>query len=469
MKGISRRQLLGLGAIGLAAAGCSKVAYRVQGDDLPQDISLPEHDVHPTARLINRLGFGPKPGQIAYVEQVGREGYVREQLEPSDEEPLALTLQLRRLSPLRINGMELRDEPQEMILGQLQQAALLRATYSDWQLRERMADFWTNHFNIYARKEQGIYRKPQDDIDVIRKHALGYFPAMLHASSRSPAMLAYLDNQVNKAGVPNENYARELMELHSLGIGGGYTQKDVQEVARCFTGWTIENRYLHAYGSLRFDPDQHDKGIKKVLGHVIPPMGEDEVPYVVDILAFHPSTARFISKKICNHFLGTREGPWVEKLAKIYTDSKGSIAAMLEPLLLSDELRDGPPVVKRPIDFVVSAMRAYAAQSDCGSAIQHYLSTMGQGLFEWPMPDGYPDRTSAWTGSLLARWNFAVALCANQIPGTSVDFDRLSSKMPRFEASELALDTSPKLGQVSNGDVNRTAALALCAPEFQWR
>jgi uncharacterized protein (DUF1800 family) len=356
-----------------------------------------------------------------------------------------------------------------MILGQLQQAALLRATYSNWQLRERMADFWSNHFNIYARKEQGIYRKPKDDIEVVRKHALGYFPAMLHASSRSPAMLAYLDNQVNKAGVPNENYARELMELHSLGIGGGYTQEDVQELARCFTGWTIENRYLHAYGSLRFDPDLHDKGVKKVLGRIIPPMGKDEVPYVVDILASHPSTARFISEKLCNHFLGTRESPWVEKLAKIYADTKGSIAAMLEPLLLSDELRDGPPVAKRPIDFVVSAMRAYAAESDCGPPVQRHLTAMGQGLFEWPMPDGYPDRTSAWTGSLLARWNFACDLCSNQIPGTTVDFERLASKMSSLDVSELALDTSSRLDQVSTGDVARAAALALCAPEFQWR
>jgi uncharacterized protein (DUF1800 family) len=356
-----------------------------------------------------------------------------------------------------------------MILSQLQQAALLRATYSDWQLKERMVDFWTNHFNIYARKGLGIYRKPQDDIGVVRENALGSFPAMLHASSRSPAMLVYLDNQVNKAGVPNENYARELMELHSLGIGGGYTQQDVQEVARCFTGWTVENRYLHAYGQLRFDPDAHDKGVKKVLGQVIPSMGEDEVPYVVDILANHPSTARFIAKKLCGHFLGKREGPWVDKLATIYKDTKGSIGAMLEPLLLSDALRDGPPVAKRPLDFVVSALRAYAAESDCGRPIQQHLSNMGQGLFEWPMPDGYPDRTSAWTGSLLARWNFAFELCSNQVSGTNVDFENLGRKMEEFDPSELALDTSAKLKSLPPADNERMAALALCAPEFQWR
>lgn len=471
---LSRREILGLGIAGLAAAGCSKIAYKVQGDDLPADIRLPKGDVHPTVRLINRLGFGPKPGQVAHVAAMGHAAYIDDQLEPTDEEPLAMKLQLSRIAALRIDGMELRDEPQEEILRQLQQAALLRATYSNWQLRERMVDFWSNHFNIYARKELAVYRKPSDDADVIRKHALGYFPALLHASSSSPAMLAYLDNQVNRAGTPNENYARELMELHSLGLHGGYTQKDVMEVARCFTGWTIENRYLHAYGSLRFDPDLHDDGAKLVMGHVIPAgQGKADVPMVVDILASHPSTSRFIASKISRHFLGSTEGPWVEKLAGIYRNTNGSIAAMIKPLLLSDELRDGPPIAKRPLDYVVSALRAYDAESDCGTNVQKHLADMGQALFEWPMPDGYPDRTSAWTGSLLARWNFAFALTNNEIKATSIDLDRLGEKMGGVAVRDLALDTSAKVEQLDRGRLAsnsaKIAALALCAPEFQWR
>ncbi|HVT11793.1 MAG TPA: DUF1800 domain-containing protein [Fimbriimonadaceae bacterium] len=473
-RGISRRNLLGLGLTSLAVAGCSKIAYRLQGDDLPKNIDLPKGNIHPTVRFVNRLGFGPKPGQIAEVEAKGHEGYLDDQLSPTSDEPLALQWQLSRIATLRIDGMELRDEPEAEILRQLQQAALLRATYSNWQLRERMVDFWGNHFNIYARKGLGVYRKPADDSDVIRKNALGYFPKLLNASAHSPAMLAYLDNQVNKAGRPNENYARELMELHTLGLHGGYTQKDVMEVARCFTGWGIENRYLHAYGTLRFDPDTHDDGAKLVLGHVIPPgQGERDVAMVLDILASHPSTAHFIASKISRHFLGTTEGPWVEKMAVAYRETNGHIPSMIKPLLLSDELRDGPPVAKRPLDFVVSALRALDAESDCGADMQKYLADMGQSLFEWPMPDGYPDRTSAWTGSLLARWNFSFALASGQIRGTTVHFDRLEDKMTLAKVGDLVLDTSAKVDEVAGkhfqGDFAKSAALALCAPEFQWR
>lgn len=471
---ISRRNLLGLGIASIAVAGCSKIAYRLQGDDLPKNIDLPKGDVHPTVRLINRLGFGPKPGQVAEVDQMTHEGYIDDQLSPTTDEPLALQWQLSRIAALRIDGMELRDEPQEEILRQLQQAALLRATYSKWQLRERMVDFWSNHFNIYARKGLGVYRKPADDADVIRKNALGYFPQLLSASAHSPAMLAYLDNQVNRAGVPNENYARELMELHTLGLHGGYTQKDVMEVARCFTGWGIENRYLHAYGSLRFDPDTHDDGAKLVLGHVIPAgQGEKDVAMVIDILSNHPSTARFISSKISRHFLGETEGPWVAKLTASYQETHGNIAAMIKPLVLSPELRDGPPVAKRPLDFVTSAMRAFDAESDCGPNVQRHLANMGQALFEWPMPDGYPDRTSAWTGSLLARWNFAIAMTSGQIGGTALEFDRLQKKMDVADVEHLALGTSAAVNSIARkhfqGDFAKSAALALCAPEFQWR
>jgi uncharacterized protein (DUF1800 family) len=337
-----------------------------------------------------------------------------------------------------------------------------------------MVDFWTNHFNIYARKGLGVYRKATEDAEVVRKNALTTFPALLSASAHSTAMLAYLDNTVNKAGVANENYARELMELHTLGLHGGYSQKDVQEVARCFTGWTVESRFGRQTGAFRFDETVHDDGPKVVLGHTIPAgMGEKDAEVVLDILSKHPSTARFISSKICRHFLGTADTRWVDKTAKAYLDTNGDIGSMLKPLLLSNELRDGGPVAKRPLDFVVSSLRAFDAESDGGPAIQKHLAGMGQSLYEWPMPDGYPDRTSAWTGSLLARWNFATALASDSIQGTSIDFKRLELKMNGFSVSDLVLDTSPKVDRVASsrfaGDRKKTAVLALCAPEFQWR
>lgn len=176
---------------------------------------------------------------------------------------------------------------------------------------------------------------------------------------------------------------------------------------------------------------------------------------------------------MCRHFLGTTETPWADRIAGIYTDTNGDIKAMLKPLLLSPAVLDGPPVSKRPLDFVVSAMRAFDIESDCGPALQRHLASMGQAPYEWPMPDGYPDRTSAWTGSLLARWNFAIALTSGQIEGTRVDFDRLADKMDSLKVRDLALTTSGDLDQVarrhSMSDPANAAALALCAPEFQWR
>jgi len=471
---VSRRRLLGLGLAGIAVAGCGRVAYRIQGDDLPKSIDLPKIDVHPTVRLINRAGFGPKPGQVAEVEAMGRGAWIDHQLDPTDDEPVALRLQLGNLDALSTDSAELRDESDDDVIMQIQMAALLRTVYSQWQIRERMVDFWTNHFNIYARKGLGDYQIPTNDAEVLRKNALANFPDLLKASAHSPAMLGYLDNQVNKAGVANENYARELMELHSLGLHGGYTQQDVQEVARCFTGWTVETRFGLRAGSFRFDETVHDAGRKVVLGHVIPAGGgESDGLIVLDILSRHPSTARFISSKMCRHFLGAVDSPWVGKLAAIYGATGGDIKSMLKTLFLSSELLEGPPVSKRPIDFVASAMRAFDVESDCGPAVQKYLADMGQSPYEWPMPDGYPDRTSAWTGSLLARWNFAIAMTSGQIQGTRVDFGRLAGKMDRLSIGELALNTSPNLGRVAArhamSDPAQAAALALCAPEFQWR
>ena len=329
---------------------------------------------------------------------------------------------------------------------------------------------------------------------MVRTHALGKFPELLNASAHSPAMLFYLNNDANKSGVPNENYARELMELHTLGVHGGYTQKDVLEVARCFTGWTIEGRFLRRRGTFVFDAKQHDNGAKTVLGtRIAPGGGEKDARQVLALLAKHPATANFISGKISRYFLGDDAEKWTGKLAKIYQQTNGDIPAMLRPLLLSDELRDSPPILKRPFDFLVSSLRALNADTDGGRGVQEHLASMGQPLYQWPMPDGYPDRTAAWTGSLLARWNFALALCGGDVDGTSLDLPKLLRSTPknqqeralreivlsqRFDKDapelERALDEM-KAGRKYLPDENKVAelrdlaALLLAAPEFQWR
>jgi uncharacterized protein (DUF1800 family) len=416
---------------------------------------------------------------------MGREAYVEEQLRADQPEEPYLTLMLHRLDALRLDSAELQDLPEDTVHSQLQQAAILRAVYGRNQLLERMCDLWTNHFNVYSRKAEGVYKKPAEESNVLRRHALGRFPDLLKASARSPAMLMYLDNQENRAGVPNENYARELLELHSLGVDGGYEYRDIKELARCLTGWTVEDRFLHPWGKFRFDPDLHDDGAKVVLGHRIPAGGgERDVDIVLDVLASHVSTAKYISRKICRHFVGDAWEPAAAEMARTYAQTEGDLRAMLRPLLLSREIGDGPPILKRPFDFVVSALRAFDAGTDGGPPLQRHLKAMGQPLYEWPMPDGYPDRTAAWTGSMLARWNFALDLGLGRIGGTSVDPENLLEKLDSKSPLELTTLTGSrewtsrlaqtregaKRGSLGSQDATgEVITLCLASPEFHWR
>lgn len=512
---LKRRDCLRLGAAAGAGAalsnavGCSRIVNRLTAPKPPETIELPTIAAEPIARLLNRAGFGPTPGQVKKVAEIGIERYVTLLLNPDDDEDEILKLRLAGLEALQIHSSELMDLPQHEVLRQMQQAALLRSVYSRHQLRERMVDFWSNHFNIYARKGNGAYFQPTDQLRVIREHALGTFPDMLRASAHSPAMLMYLDNQVNrrkdaKGAGANENYARELMELHTLGVHGGYTQKDVQEVARCLTGWTVEDRFLHAKGTFRFDADRHDFGEKTVLGQHIPVVdrrkAEDGVKdgdRVLDILTAHPMTAKYISHKLCRYFFGEGElaDKWTAPTAETYLKTNGDIKAMLRPILLSDDLKQGPPILKRPFDFSVSALRALNADTDGNKTLQEHLGHMGQPLYQWPMPDGYPDKTTAWTGSLLARWNFTVSLLSGGIPGTAVNLAglRVEKSTPPRQAADTLLELTlaqkataetvqplrAKLHAHAERIVKQSAgkrsaplecaALLLSGPEFQWR
>jgi len=502
---LQRRECLKLGAAGAGAAlaGCSKVVNRLTAPALPETVSVPTHGTEPNARLLNRAAYGPRPGDVQQVARMGRDAYVESQLNPDETDPQILRFRLAGLEALQIRASELGDLPRHEVLRQLQMAAILRAVYSPHQLLERMVEFWSNHFNIYTRKADGAYYKPTDELRVIRKHALGSFPELLRASAHSPAMLMYLDNQQNrrkdaKGAGANENYARELMELHTLGVHGGYTQKDVQEVARCLTGWTVDDGFLHARGTFRFDPAAHDNGRKVVLGQVIAPGGgEKDGDHVLDILTKHPSTARFISHKLCRYFLGAGDAAdrWTDRTAETYLATDGDIKSMLRPMLLSDDLLHGPPIMKRPFDFAVSALRALNANTDGDLPTQDHLAHMGQPLYQWPMPDGYPDKTAAWTGSLLARWNFATNLASGGIGGTSVDLPglmriagastsdavagaliELIMARPAGAASNHALRTqlASHVARLPANDKKRQApiqcaALLLASPEFQWR
>jgi uncharacterized protein (DUF1800 family) len=377
--------------------------------------------------------------------------------------------------------------PPQFLTGELQMSRILRAVYSERQLQEVMVDFWTNHFNVFAGKGADRWLLISYDRDTIRPHTLGKFYDLLLADAQSPAMLFYLDNfqsvspnaqppqqrpgaargplaqlrmsnnpqdqrpqqQQQRRGI-NENYARELMELHTLGVDGGYTQKDVQEVARCFTGWTIfaprgagaaaqavmngrlADRLRTDAGKFYFNPRVHDDGEKIVLGHKIPAGGGMKDGLIVlDILAHHPATAKFVATKLVRRFVSDDPPPaLVDRVSQTFLKTDGDIREVLKVIFLSPEFNSAEAYrakVKRPFELAISAVRTLGADTNGGPQFHQWIARMGQPLYGFQTPNGYSDTAENWvnTGALLERMNFALALVSNRIPGARVDLSKL--------------------------------------------
>jgi uncharacterized protein (DUF1800 family) len=485
----------GLLAALLGAGGCSHLTRGLTEPELADDWSGRREpgarSQEPIRRTLNRAAFGPRPGDLRRVQEIGLDAYIEEQLAPETiEESPAVGWRLWGLDSLQVDTDFRFNLPKEQVQAELQQAAVVRAVYSRRQLQEVMVDFWTDHFNISQRKGDSAFMKTADDDVVVRKHALGKFSDLLRASARSPAMLYYLDNTRNTKEEGNENYARELMELHTLGVHSGYTQRDVQEVARCFTGWSVRDSSSWWQGEFFYRQEAHDDGERRVLGVSLPAgLGERHGERVLEIVATHPATARFLATKLCRRFVadeGSIPGALVERLAATFRRTDGDIRQVMSVLLRSDEFRHGRArKLKRPFDFTVSALRSLHA-STSGKGVLPHLQQMGQAPYQWAMPNGYPDRMEAWTPSLLARWNFAVQLVSGQIEGTRVDLEQLmraaGAKTPEQRAQALQLATigdlqwtglqRPLTDLVRAGAADglaQAAALLLASPAFQWR
>jgi uncharacterized protein (DUF1800 family) len=526
----------------------------------PVTLSLPASPLGPDQRILhalNRLGYGPRPGDVERVRRMGLAAYIETQLDPRGipdpgvEQALAAypalalsTATLVREYPLptlqarqRLTSGEMsRQEMMEMypaerrpavITAQLQAARITRAVASGRQLEEVMVDFWFNHFNVYAQKGAVRWMVPAYEREAIRPHALGRFRDLVLATARHPAMLFYLDNWLSTRAdlvVPggpnagrrmglNENYARELMELHTLGVDGGYTQQDVIEVARCFTGWTIDRPQQG--GGFIFRPLAHDRGAKRVLGQVIPVGGgQQDGERVIDILVRHGATARFIATKLARRFVSDDPpAALVERAAATFRRTDGDVRAVLATIFTSPEFWAADAYrakIKTPLEVVASAVRALDgrivtgpgadATDGGGVALAREVGRLGEPLYEAQPPTGYPDRAEAWvnTGALLGRMNFALGLAHNRFRGARVDvagfladadrsqpaqvLDRLLAVVLHGEASAqtravlAAQLESPEITRTTaydrvakDTDVEKLAALVLGSPEFQRR
>ena len=503
--------------------------------------------------LLNRVTFGPRPGDVERVKRMGILAFLDEQLQPDSIDDSQLESRLAVLPTQRMTSAELyqfypppnaADErakqpnpppifgrPQQMI-GEMIQQKLVRAVSSNRQLQEVMTDFWFNHFNVFAPKEADQWLVTSYERDVIRPNALGKFRDLLLATAMSPAMLYYLDNWLSAApdarqprppapprqpGAPpqpgkpapaaspgssegatpsvrpdedaammakketgqnpqspkppqrprgiNENYARELMELHTLGVDGGYTQKDVQEVARCFTGWTIDRPFQG--GGFVFRPWMHDTGAKTVLGVTTPGGGGiSDAIQVIDILSRHPSTARFISKKLCQRFVSDDPSPLlVERVAQVFLKTGGDIREVLRSILTSPEF-NSPAVfrakVKSPLELAASAVRAVDGDTNGAPALHEWLRRMGEPLYQYAFPTGYKETSERWvnTGVFFNRINFAVALANNQINGTSYESARLVSNDAASSLEQLTNQLAPMIVHTELSAESRRAVLA---------
>jgi uncharacterized protein (DUF1800 family) len=511
--------------------------------------------------VLNRIGYGPRPGDVERVREIGLAAYIDQQLRPERLADAGMSARLAGFETLTMSTSELAERyfipammerrerqrqraaadetnprpspdatqpapPPEMrreqptgamreereALAELGQQRILRAVYSERQLNEVLVDFWFNHFNVFAGKGADRIYLIEYERDVIRPHVLGTFRDLLGAVAESPAMLFYLDNWMSadpkmgekvsgtffphrrrkkvpdtfSTGPPraqsrglNENYARELLELHTLGVDGGYTQQDVVEVARAFTGWTIQNP--RRGGSYRFEPRMHDDGEKNVLGHRIGAGGgRKDGERVLDIVAAHPSTARFIATKLARRFVADDPpAALVDRAAARFRETGGDLRETVRVILTSAEFF-APAArrakVKTPLEFVATAVRATGAEVDTSLPLLRSLRDLGMPLYMCQPPTGYGDTAEDWvnTGALLNRMNFAIALADGTMRGIRVGLDGSSTR----GAGPGSVAESLLGGHVSEATAATLAktkepakliALALGSPEFQRR
>jgi uncharacterized protein (DUF1800 family) len=437
-------------------------------------------------RLVRRITMGVTLNELNEVNRLGYQEYLNRQLNYTEIDDSEVEAAVTSRWPLvGATNATLATSNQGTVAAQLQEATIFRAAFSERQLYERLVEFWSDHFNIAVTKVG--YLKAVDDREVIRKHALGKFRDLLMASAKSPAMLGYLDQNQSRRGAPNENYARELMELHTVGVDGGYTQTDVAELARVLTGWTYQGQ-----GNFTFNPTLHDFGSKTVMGQSFPATSSSsgttaiaEGEQFITFLANHPNTATFVSTKLLRWLLQAEPtGSQIQVASRVWRATGGNIRLVVRAILNEGWLAVAPAKFKRPFHYLVSAMRSTAIEVASATSLPNRVNTLGQPLFFYETPDGYPDKIEYWSGNIMPRWSFSTFLAAqNSATGLRVStapfltgtpdaaIDEIDARFFGREMSaplRLSLLNYLKAGTFNDARVREVIALALSSTEFQW-
>jgi uncharacterized protein (DUF1800 family) len=497
-----------------SAAGLVALLFLVGATDADHALSERQRALH----ALNRLSFGPRPGDVDAVVKDGVNVWIEQQLHPEAIPDRAVEARVAVLPTMKLSNADIvrtyyepvrmarkkaneeakagdgdkkdlrrelmldlpPDQRPQVVMRDLLAQRILRAAESDRQLNEVMVDFWMNHFNVFAGKGIDRFLLTSYERDAVRPHIWGHFEDLLRATAESPAMLFYLDNarsvaapenrprmpqrvafggrfrqqsmpvtmpgaaqQRKQQGGLNENYAREIMELHTLGVDGGYSQKDVTELARVLTGWTITGQRDGGEGaSFVFRPLLHDAGAKTVLGtHFAAGGGMEEGMRMIHILAHHPATAHHIAYKLCQRLVADEPPPaLVDRVAKKFLATDGDLRETVRAVINSPEFWD-PSVyrskVKSPFEYAISAVRAINAQITDAAPIARSLQQIGEPLYGAQPPTGYSDKADVWinTGALMNRLNFALTLAANKLPGVHGD---VVSLIPAREAADAS-------------------------------
>ena len=505
-KKISRRDFLKLNLTAFAALALytpphwaalqpAAAAARVTAARVPElaqaGLAAPASGSHYSAQTLlaaNRLTFGPRLEDLDWIESNGVDAFIDQQLAFEAINDLEMAPRLEGLNTLQqAAGAEPLVNAGDA-LSQLQQATLLRAVYSQRQLFELTADFWNNHFNINARLISDPVLKTLFDRDVVRKYALGNFRDLLGSSAHHPAVIGNYTVNTRFDMSHNEYFARELLENQTIGLNSGYSEKDVAEITRAFTGWSA----VFAAGnkpvlpSFNFITSEHDFGQKVVLGQKLPPNdngdGEKDGEFVLDLLANSPACATFISSKLAQRFVADNPPSSVVQLgASAFQSTHGDIRATLGAILHSAEFKNSTgQKVKRPFEYLVSVLRILNAKTDGGVSLQGYIQKMGQPLFTWDKPGGFPDSADAWmnTQNMMARWNFARAVVNNSISGTQVDLSKvialpgnmITNMAQSFLGHPIPADMAAALLPIADAkNAPMLAALLFGSPLFQVR